>query len=421
VPYSRARLWYLATFQAAPASCCKRANGPAVPRLPFRGEPRHAHLSLDSIYGLRARCALITDGYRRSAARLRRNLEHGVARIPPADLDVVFYLYPDRAAAESGRKIGGSGFWVGVQSGKIEHLRWSYAVSNRHVVHRAGASTIRANSKDGRLAIFEREPTDWIEDPSGHDIAILPIVSTEVPGFSHMFVPIPMFATPNHVYDQVIGIGDDVFMIGRFINHEGTTRNTPSVRFGNISMLPGEPIFIDKNTPPQESFAVELRSMCGYSGSPVFVQAGGLQKRDRSYVLSGYTDYLLGVHWGHIIEPWTVDKRIRKKAVRTALKPDEQEINEVSANTGMNGVVPAWFLLDLINLPRFKDQRDQEEAEEMKQIARDSPGAVLDSAKEQPHTAVSRESVDDTNPNHLADFRRLVDVAARKRPQDDQT
>ena len=284
-----------------------------------------------------------------------------------------------------GRKIGGSGFWIGVQSQKLDHFRWIYAVSNRHVVHRSGASTIRANSNDGHLVILEKEPTDWIEHPDGHDIAILPIVSREVPGLSHMFVPIPMFATPAHVMDQVIGVGDNVYMIGRFINHEGTTRNTPSVRFGNISMIPGEPIYVDAHTIPQVSFAVELRSMCGYSGSPVMVETGGYSKQPNgAWNITKTQDYLLGVHWGHIIEPWTVEKKIRRKATRAALTPNEQEVEEVSANTGMNGVVPAWHLLDLVNLPQLQQLRAKEEEEEMRRISRTTPGAALDSADENP-------------------------------------
>lgn len=352
-----------------------------------------------------------------SGPRLRRALENGVSRIQQVDLEVAFYLYPDRHAAESRRKVGGSGFWAGVQSKKMPHLRWIYAVSNRHVVHRGGASTILANSISGTVAVIEKEPTDWIEHPDGNDIAVLPIVSRELPGFSHMFVPTEMFATIDHVYDKLIGVGDDVYMIGRFINHEGKTRNTPSVRFGNISMLPDEPIYVDAMTPPQESFAVELRSMCGYSGSPVFVETGGAQRqRDGITKIVTAQDYLLGVHWGHIIEPWAVEKRIRRKVKQAALGPDEEEVEQVFANTGMNGVVPAWFLLDLINLPRFKDTRDQEEADEMKRIARTSPGAVLDSADGK--TPSPKPDASDENPTHLGDFKRLVDVAARKKPKE---
>jgi len=102
-------------------------------------------------------------------------------RIPLQDLNCAFYLYPSRAAAESGLAVGGSGFWVAITSLRVPEFWWLYGVSNQHVVHRSGASVIRANSKDGGLKIIEAEPTDWIEHPGGHDVAILPIEGNNQP------------------------------------------------------------------------------------------------------------------------------------------------------------------------------------------------------------------------------------------------
>jgi hypothetical protein len=286
-----------------------------------------------------------------------------VARISSSELNCVFYLYPDAASAKSGRKLGGSGFWVAKPSPNIPNYFWLFAVSNRHVVHKMGANVIRANARyHTGFEIFESEPTDWIEHPSGHDVAILPISYSEVlPLVDIVTVPLEMFATVSNITEETIGIGDEVYMIGRFINHEGTPRNTPSVRFGNISMLPFEPIYIDAETKPQLSFAIELRSMCGYSGSPVFVEVGGIQKRGGGISMGPNRQLLLGVHWGHIIEPWTVQKIIVPSKIE-GLKHDEREIEQVSANTGMNGVVPAWCLREMFDLPVVKDilRRDEE-------------------------------------------------------------
>jgi hypothetical protein len=109
-------------------------------------------------------------------------------------------------------------------------------------------------------------------------------------------------------------------------------------------------------TPPQESFAVELRSTCGYSGSPVFVSVESPIKNFSDSV--GKLDLLLGVLWGHIVEPWTVETRIIKKVMQAGLGPDEREVDQVSANTGMNGVVPVWRLKELLDLPQFKNVRE---------------------------------------------------------------
>jgi hypothetical protein len=224
-----------------------------------------------------------------------------------------------------------------------------------------------------------------------------------------------MFVSHETVDVQLIGVGAEVFLIGRFINHEGRVKNTPSARFGNISMMPGEPVYVDAHTPPQESFVVELRSMCGYSGSPVFV-SGDSYGFGRHVAGSAFTpDLLLGVHWGHIVEPWTVETKIVRKAKQSGLAPDEQEVDQVFANTGMNGVVPAWRLTELLNMPKIKTVRDSEEKAEVERIKRQTPGAALDSA-------ISTDSASpstDANPNHREGFNSLLNAAVKKRERED--
>ena len=330
-------------------------------------------------------------------------------RIPSSDLNCAFYLYPSKEDAETGRKIGGTGFWVAIPSTEIREFWWLYGVSNAHVVHRQNASVIRANSKDGGIKIIEADPTEWIAHPKGHDIAILPVAGDNKPPEIEVASVLPgMFVTEDHIRGGLVGVGDEVYLIGRFINHEGKVRNTPSARFGNISILPGEPIYINSKTIPQESFAVEIRSMCGYSGSPVFVHTNVARNYARSAL---GPDVLLGVHWGNISEPWEVETKIIKEARHSGLAPDEREIDLVFANTGMNGVVPAWRLKELLDMPRFKNIRDSEEKAKKAEGNREVPNATLQSTPASPAT--------DTNPTHREDFNSLVGAAARKRERED--
>jgi hypothetical protein len=53
-----------------------------------------------------------------------------------------------------------------------------------------------------------------------------------------------------------------VFMVGRVITHEGKQKNLPSARFGNITMMPVEPLRHMRGI-NQESFVVEMRSIGG--------------------------------------------------------------------------------------------------------------------------------------------------------------
>jgi hypothetical protein len=144
-----------------------------------------------------------------------------------------------------------------------------------------------------------------------------------------------------------IGPGDEVFTVGRFINHEGRQQNLPTARFGNIAQLPWEPVMQDTGH-KQESFLVEARSIGGYSGAPVFVQIPAASARPEmpnriEQILQHHGPWLLGVDWGHIND-W-----------QPVVSPSGAPINRdpaamrVRMNTGIMAVVPAWKLADLLN------------------------------------------------------------------------
>jgi len=147
-----------------------------------------------------------------------------------------------------------------------------------------------------------------------------------------------------------------------------------------------------------------MRSISGYSGSPVFIYwefGGGHLEGIRRTMIHSYLG-LLGVDWGHI--------PLRLPVLDSAGKPlpDGQH---VKSHTSMSGVVPAWRLMELLDSQILRDQRMKDEADEAKK-QKDNPTAELDFAhgeKGQPST--------DANPNHLKDFTRLIDVAARKKPK----
>jgi hypothetical protein len=147
-------------------------------------------------------------------------------RIPPAYLANSVYLYRDRAAAERGERIGGSGFIAAVKAHQLENAWHIYAVSAKHVVCRSGCATVRVNTLSGGFDIFEFEPHEWTAHPEGDDVVVIPIALDDTV-HRYSFVDISLFI--NRTTD--IGPGDDVFMVGRFVNHEGRQKNEPSVRF----------------------------------------------------------------------------------------------------------------------------------------------------------------------------------------------
>jgi hypothetical protein len=66
--------------------------------------------------------------------------------------------------------------------------------------------------------------------------------------------------------------------------------------------------------------------------------------------------------------------------MQAGLGPDEREVDQVSANTGMNGVVPVWRLKELLDLPQFKNVREAEENEELERRKTQAPGTNSDAA-----------------------------------------
>jgi hypothetical protein len=295
--------------------------------------------------------------------------EPQVPRIDNQFLDCSIYLYRTKEDAVRGERAGGSGFLVGVMAtgtgwlarGECPHdqLHHTYAVSNRHVVRghgdtrlNPGSSIIRLNTHSGESDVLPLRPEDWtISDE--HDLAVFSIDLQH--GSKHKYVTLASsaFVTNELMATYDIGIGDEVFMVGRFVNHDGKQRNLPSVRWGHVAMMPFEPVYHPSNpSNVQESFLVEVHSVSGYSGSPVFVRPFPtskvvLEPSSKDRPSSIFCDpfraggpWLLGIEWGY-------------------LNNHDQREN----NTGMSGVVPAWSLADLLNTEKLMAQRKQEQEE----------------------------------------------------------
>jgi hypothetical protein len=330
--------------------------------------------------------------------------ESSMPRIPDGALSQIVYLYPSVPDAEQGSKMGGSGFLITVPSMVVPGSGLLFAVTNAHVIE-TGNTVVRLNTKDEGFDTFDFSENDWILHHDRDDVAIcgMPLLNPDL----HQYAEIrPEALLKRHeVAIFNIGPGDDAFVVGRFA--QGKLRNIPAVRFGNIAQMPIEPIEQDRvfGQFKQESFLVEARSISGYSGSPVFLILHSVQSRQREG-LRLFTDVfrLLGIQWGYI-QDWELVRDSTGRPVDMGLK--------VRLNTGMMVVVPAWKLDDLLRRDDIVAARRQIEDKYIRDHG--LPTTSLSAAEK-----VERPA-HDANPNHLEDFMRLVDVAARKRPQGDQT
>lgn len=258
--------------------------------------------------------------------------------IPDEALDCVVYLYPNADAALKGERVGGCGFIVAIASRK-EGEAFAYVVTNSHVIREGNSPVVRVNTRDGGMQVIEKTEDYWMDHPDGDDIAVLSInfeyETIKVKSISDNF-----FASREKIDHHKVGPGDEVFIPGRFINHEGKQRNLPAVRFGNISMLPHEPIRTGRGL-LQEAFLVECRSLPGYSGSPVFLLPAPFSPVQRVMP----PPMLLGIVMGHLKDQRPVlSKGAMAKGERVPVDPDWL----VETNTGMAAVIPAWKIRNLL-------------------------------------------------------------------------
>ncbi len=267
--------------------------------------------------------------------------------------ECVLYMYPSVADAEAGAKAGGTGFLVQIPS--EVHEEWSYlaAVTNRHIIELEKSPVIRLNTKSGEKDILNCKAESWVFHPDGDDVAVRHIgLNREY--HQYLSIPAKYMLTPKLTEELAIGLGEDIYLTGRYINHEGRQRNIPTVRFGTIAMMNEEPIsgYLDHM---QESFLAEVRTIGGYSGSPVHV----ILPKERWCEHPDYKDrsdqahlqWLLGIEWCNIpLTPEPIFQRSKGK-----VHPHPKYFARM--NTGMSGVIPAWKIFDILNLPELRAMR----------------------------------------------------------------
>jgi hypothetical protein len=139
-------------------------------------------------------------------------------RIPDQLLNSVVYLFQDEPHARDGRGAGGTGFLVDYGT---EHFLHTYVVTNIHVVGN-GCTTLRINTEDGGVATPAVPREAWVDHPDADDVSVA-LIDFELPS-EWAVTPLPwenFCPTSERMEELNIGVGDDVFMLGRFSGHSG--------------------------------------------------------------------------------------------------------------------------------------------------------------------------------------------------------
>ncbi len=328
--------------------------------------------------------------------RIPRCERLNVARIDDRVLRSVIYLYQSVEDAEDGVEIGGSGFLVSQGSEVHSDHFHVYAVSNRPVVHGTDCAPIIRVTQAMRLkGSPEYPPTmagnreivslawnQW-KAHGDSDIAIaylgLDCVSPSLDqGYGRRFgFTFPSFLLLTHdVIDGFdIGPGEDVYMCGRFQHHPGKHFNEPSTRWGTIALMPS---MVELDDGEEEVFLVEMRSLSGFSGSPVVWKLPftlDWWAASRHLVDAKQFPFHIPVHvternvrpesGAMLVGPWLIGVECGSFPHRYPVVHKGTDIvvgdYEAKSHSGVASVVPAWKLRELLDLEEFEMARKEED------------------------------------------------------------
>ena len=266
----------------------------------------------------------------------------------------VVFVQTECKASPRNELHSGTGFFVFVPEPRLGDRGFTYLVTNRHVVQPGiedskpcdvVGRSVRLNLKPGNGQNLSSQlvPIDggatWVfPSDESVDLAVL-FVNPDAKMYDFQVISTSMFGD-----QKSAGFieGDSVLFAGLFVQYVGRARIQPIVRSGSLAMIPDETLPTTLKKPGRLYFA-EVHAFGGNSGSPMFVDIGGLRNGKL-----GYDFRLLGVVAGEVFESANFELH-----VNTSLKGD------VAANSGISVVVPADELKTLLDSPVLKKQRDE--------------------------------------------------------------
>jgi hypothetical protein len=245
----------------------------------------------------------------------------------------------------------GTGFLVYAGDSRDEGV---YLVTARHVAEKLEADpfVVRLNDQNGEGRLDHIDSGEW-EYPTDKtiDIAILRYIPPD--WASAIALPASEFISAGRFDHFEVGPGDAVYLVGLFHLHAGKKQNLVTVHAGTISLNPTEEeIPVDDGEPVKNVYLVEMQTLQGASGSPVYIRpTSEFRGLDSKYKMDTVfhaecRDYLLGV-W---IAAWPgkPDKILAKA---------RQLQQDIWIPVGMGIVVPASVLYDLLHRPDIAEKR----------------------------------------------------------------
>jgi hypothetical protein len=257
------------------------------------------------------------------------------------------------------KAISGTCFFVYVEDKRLGQNRGiGYMVTNRHmaepgierglrypvesVLLRLNLRSAEGENESLEMAIPLGPETHWFfPDDKSVDLAVL-IGTPDVGRFDFQTISTALFATAEQLGTSRVEAGQQVVFAGYFYQFPGEKRIEPIVRQGVLAMMPDEKIETTLQKPGQ-LYLADTHAFHGNSGSPLFVNVGGIQ----GGVLSGNHYFLAGIISGYYPEGESFS--IPAATVLTG---------EVHDNSGIATVVPVGELSKLLNSHDVQADRD---------------------------------------------------------------
>lgn len=163
----------------------------------------------------------------------------------------------------------GTGFLINVQIDA--QYRTIFAITATHVIKDIPGEvvSVRLNRKSGGSSSVSIEGRSILGSDQ-NDIALIPLnIRSDVFDYKLLDFNESKLEAARAVFEGIY-YGDEVYAVGLYTSHYGLTKNIPVVRIGHVALLPGEePVrgpggYVD-------AYLIELRTIGGLSGSPVFL------------------------------------------------------------------------------------------------------------------------------------------------------
>lgn len=293
----------------------------------------------------------------------RSDDESDGVRIPNDWLESVAFLYATEEDARASVSSGGTGFAVRVPAQTVAGS-FKYIVTNRHVAETCPVVRF-VNPSDGRVTVVVFSEDQWAFHPAGDDLAVAGIPAQVVV----RTIPMANFISKALLEELDLGPGDDTVIVGRFVGLDHRIQNSPTVRFGHLAMATVERVKSEFSGLQQESLIVEMRTLTGYSGSPVFLTITPTIEGPYTTIVKARQEqgqpirrpgtWLIGIEWGNFNRYQHVRERVGEGPDTTY--PLISEPWYVRENSGMSLVVPAWKIEEVLMDERLADDRRQQE------------------------------------------------------------